>query len=671
MSSWKSACPPKWAFLFGLCVAVTACTGDPERRGTVRGTHRAADPKLAVVYPCEWGGDERPEQLTRLGCPGDHAALSGEPTAAALPASQSVMFVAELKADLNEQRALHFFDTKRWRHFTFAAERLTGFGEMSSFNAEMYYRPERRLFLGTLAHYLGPDLYALEIAPIDKASPDLIRAMYELVQSRLGWPADLRYHPSSNALEMGERLPAGVPIVSTQELFVGATYQGMHLGRTIGRVHLTTLARLGSEYLSRSDIVVIDHVPNDLPVVAGLVTAEFQTPLSHVNLLSQNRGTPNMALLGATNDSRLLDNDGRWIELEVRADGYSMSPSTAAAAEAFWAARRPPAMQVPALDLSAPDLVAVTELDLSATARVGGKAANFGELTRIVPGLPLPKGFAVPCAQYVRFMETNGLVAVVDSLLTDPALANDAQQRAIQLSKLRAQILVSTVDPLLITSMQQWSNTLFGAVPTRLRSSANIEDLAEFNGAGLYESFTWDPSDAKKTLETALKRVWASLWTFPAFEEREWARVDHRQAAMGVLVHPAFPDETEAANGVAVTANPFDPPPEGQAAFYVNVQPGAHSVTNPDPAVVPESLLYYKPPAGQGEMTYLSRSSLNDGSAVLSFSEIVTLVTHLTAIDEHFERIYRGVPRFGMDVEFKLVLPERSLVIKQARRYPF
>lgn len=668
MRSCNSGCLAKWMPFLGLFVAVTACShDDAEHHSPDRVTHRAAAPKLAVVYPCEWSGEGRPEQLTRLGCPADHAALSGEPSAAALPATQSVMFVAELQ----DERALHFFDTKRWRHFTFAAERLTGFGELGAFNAEMYYRPERRLFLGTLAHYLGPDLYALEIAPIDKASPERIQEMFDLVKSRLGWPADLRYHPTSNALEMAERLPPGVPIVRTDELFHGATYQGMHLGRTIGKVHLTTLARLGSEYLSRSDIVVIDHVPNDLPIVAGLVTAEFQTPLSHVNLLSQNRGTPNMALLNATNDRRFLDNDGHWVELEVRADGYSMSPSTAAAAEEFWVSRRPPSTQVPALDLSAPDLVAVTDLDLSTTARVGGKAANFGELTRVKPALPLPKGFAVPCAQYVRFMEENGLASVVDSLLSDPVLANDAQQRAIQLSKLRAQIAAATVAPALLTAMQQWSNTMFGAVPTRLRSSANVEDLAEFNGAGLYESYTWDPNQANKTLEMALKRVWASLWTFPAFEEREWARVDHRQAAMGVLVHPAFPDEAEAANGVAVTANPFDPPPDGQAAFYVNVQPGAHSVTNPDPAVVPESLLYYKPPAGQGEMTYLSRSSLNGGEPILSFTEIVTLVTHLTAIDEHYARIYRDVPRFGMDVEFKFILPDRSLVIKQARRYPF
>lgn len=641
--------------------------GNLERGDGSPPSRQAATPKVAVAYPCEWTSAERPEELSRLGCPKDHASLAGEPVAAALPANQGTMFLVERELG----NKIHFVDSRRWRHFSFASERLAGYAEMTAFNAEMYYRPERRLFLGTITRYLGPDIYALEIAPIDKASPELIQEMFGLVQSSLGWPADLRYHPTSNALEMAERLPQDVPIVSTEELYQGASYQGMNLGRTIGKIHLTSIAELGQTYVARTDIVVIDHVPNDLPAVAGLVTAEFQTPLSHVNLLSQNRGTPNMASLGATTDPRFLELDGRWIELQVRADGFTVEPSSAAAAEEFWQTQRPAQSQVPALDLSVDELMDAEQVDLSWVNRIGGKAANFGELTRIKPALPLPTGFVVPCAQYVRFMQSNGLFDVVESLLADPVLAEDAVARRTALADLRTKMLNASVDPELLTAIEQRAAARFGAVPTRLRSSSNAEDLAEFNGAGLYESETWDPSNSKKSLPLALKRVWASLWGYAAFEERNWARVDHRQTAMGVLIHPAFPDEIEAANGVAITANPFDPPPNGQAAFCVNVQAGASSVVSPDAGVVPESFLYYKPPAGQGEMTYFSHSSLSDGQPILAFAEIVALVTSLKSIDEHFARLYRDVPQFGMDVEFKFLLPERKLIIKQARRYSF
>ena len=63
--------------------------------------------------------------------------------------------------------------------------------------------------------------------------------------------------------------------------------------------------------------------------------------------------------------------------------------------------------------------------------------------------------------------------------------------------------------------------------------------------------------------------MFASLWTFRAFTEREFYRIDHLAAAMGVLVHPNYTDEL--ANGVAVS---FDPVSGEDAHYYVNTQVG-------------------------------------------------------------------------------------------------
>ena len=108
----------------------------------------------------------------------------------------------------------------------------------------------------------------------------------------------------------------------------------------------------------------------------------------------------------------------------------------------------------------------------------------------------------------------------------------------------------------------------------RCRSSTNNEDLEGFNGAGLYDSYTHRPDEGD--LSKTVKQVWASLWNLRAFDEREFHRIDHLAAAMGVLVHPNFDDEV--ANGVAVTKNPFDPNWPG---FYVNVQVGECSSRTP------------------------------------------------------------------------------------------
>ena len=85
----------------------------------------------------------------------------------------------------------------------------------------------------------------------------------------------------------------------------------------------------------------------------------------------------------------------------------------------------------------------------------------------------------------------------------------------------------------------------------RFRSSSNAEDLAEFNGAGLYDSKTGIPGDSKKTVENAIKTVWASLWNDRAFSEREFFNSNQQTVYTGILVHESFPEEIS--NGVVVT----------------------------------------------------------------------------------------------------------------------
>ena len=199
----------------------------------------------------------------------------------------------------------------------------------------------------------------------------------------------------------------------------------------------------------------------------------------------------------------------------------------------------------------------------------------------------------------------------------------------------------------------------------RYRSSTNNEDLPGFNGAGLYDSKTQHPEETEEDgISKSLKQVFASLWTFRAFTEREFHRIDHLTTAMGVLVHPNYSDEL--ANGVAVS---FDPVRGRDGAYYVNTQIGEDLVTNPDAHSVPEEILLNQ----SGSYTVLWTSNqVPPGQLLLSYNQVRQLRQHLTVIHDHFKGLYNPAPGtpFAIEIEFKIT-SENILAIKQARPWVF
>jgi hypothetical protein len=137
---------------------------------------------------------------------------------------------------------------------------------------------------------------------------------------------------------------------------------------------------------------------------------------------------------------------------------------------------------------------------------------------------------------------------------------------------------------------------------------------------------------------------------------------------MGVLVHPA--SLSEEANGVAVSRNLLNPNRGDQ--FYLNLQFGEASVTNPAPGVTTEQLVHQLPPRTP-PYAYKTLSSLGSGQ-VLSPSEIEAVSCALASIHDHFHNLLdpaRENPWFAMEIEFKLRDGSRELVIKQARPHSF
>jgi phosphoenolpyruvate synthase/pyruvate phosphate dikinase len=205
-------------------------------------------------------------------------------------------------------------------------------------------------------------------------------------------------------------------------------------------------------------------------------------------------------------------------------------------------------------------------------------------------------------------------------------------------------------------------------VPIRMRSSTNNEDLPGFSGAGLYDSFTHNPDEGH--ISKTVKQVFASLWNFRAFEAREFHRIDHLQAAMGVLVHPNYSNER--ANGVAVSDD-IVYQTQGQRlgrTYYVNVQVGEDLVTNPDAESVPEEMLLNSITSSADRVVRMS--SRAPGQSLLSPEHREEMRVYLNRIHNKFRELYKVQPGqpFAMDIEFK-VTAEGRLEIKQARPWVY
>jgi len=688
MSEWL-----RIGVLASLSLNLFACSesdGEPSSPSTPPNT-----PGVITEGVCELPAGVEADFATRIGCRADFDALASLPLDQSIPGARSTKVVLDT-ADADK---LYFQNSTKYAiHYEFTSNHLSGNGlpfveDLATFNSAQYSSPERRFLLGAVTFYEGPGAWTLEMAPYDTASSAMMTRLFEAVKQNSYFGPGLAFHPTSEsvAAEAAKAGPA-LTTMSTDDLYRGIDYQPLNLGSVVGRLRFFTSQELQTNYVDFQDIVVLDEIPNDITVVSGMITDEFQTPLSHVNVLAQNRKTPNMGLRGASQNPALRALEGQWVKFTVGAFEYTVVPATDAEAAADWEARRPKGVTLPPLDLEQRELKDVEDivdessgklLDAikSAILAYGAKTAHYGVLAN-TDDVPVRKAFGVPIYYYVQFMEQNGFYAELDAMLADPAFVNDPAVRDQRLRKLRDDMMLGEVSQELQDLLRAKLDGEFPGLSMRFRTSTNSEDLDGFPCAGCYESHTGRIDKATGQLDwpdvlDALRETWASIWLFRTFEERRYHSIDHKSVGMGLLVHHNFPDEE--ANGVALTANPFDPL-QLQPGFYVNVQYGGSSeVVHPPPGITSDQFVYYFNEPGQ-PTTYTARSNLvPEGQTVLTRRQIYDLGLALDAIHQRFSKAYGpGAGNndwYAMDVEFKYddedgTPGDPKLIVKQARPYP-
>ncbi len=451
-----------------------------------------------------------------------------------------------------------------------------------------------------------------------------------------------------------------INLVFNEDISAGISFAALNPEEGYGRLRVMGL----DQRPNPRDIVLYEALPNELPRVAGIISTVPQTPLSHVNLRAVQDAIPNAFVRGALDDSAVASLLDSYVYYVVTEDGYSIRAATKAEVDAHYASSRPTQPQTPQRDLLVTGIIPLSEIGFDDWDAFGVKAANVAVLGTLgFPEGTVPDGFAIPFYFYDEFMKHNDFYTRIQTMLADSDFQDDYDTQESELKKLRKKIKDAETPQWIIEAIETMNEGFAEGVNRRYRSSTNNEDLPGFNGAGLYDSKSQKPSEDEDDLAKSLKEVYASLWNFRAFIERDFHRIDHLAAAMGILVHPSYQDE--AVNGVAVSFDPFSV----SGKYYVNSQVGEDLVTNPEPHSAPEEILLEE---GGGYAVLATSNLVKPGQLLMSNAQLSQLREHLKVIHGHFKRLYGPRPDepFAMEIEFKIT-SEDILAIKQARPWVF
>ncbi|HCP45357.1 MAG TPA: hypothetical protein DIU15_04915 [Deltaproteobacteria bacterium] len=571
---------------------------------------------------------------------------------------------------------------------------------------------EREFFAGSLVQLVDDNAAAFGFTVLDNPSELSLTVTYDQVLAAWTDLSDriplgsLAFIPTtSHQLEAAATWDAAFPI---HGLASDIEYEVYTQGVGYGTVLVYTLDELDDATESAAfdyrNVLVLDEAPFDVErIISGAVTGTRQAELSHLNVRSAARGTPNCYIPDP--HASLAKWNGQLVRLECGEDQLTIESATDDEAQAFWDELRPEALTIPSPDHDWTDMEGLldvptetSEQRAAALARYGAKGSNLGVLYQRIDSEYQLQGFLVPVHFYDAFIQSNqwsvdlgdgpsehSFQDTLSAWLDDPEFTADGEVRRERLALIRSAMREAPVDAALIDQLEQRILDVFGDDTTmvRFRSSSNAEDALQFSGAGLYDSTSAcladerdsddvGPShcdgdrDSERSLSRAVRKVWASLWNMEAFEERDWYGIDHRQASMGILVNTRTGDEQ--ANIVAFTANPTSTTDD---RMLVNAQLGELDVVAAEPGVVPEKSLL---DVTDGLVTAIVRvapsSEVATGEEVLSDAQLSELGEQLWSILQDFP-VDEPTPTdhdLLLDTEWK-VRGDGQLIVKQVRPF--
>ena len=625
---------------------------------------------------------------------------------------------------MDDLATVYFQDGNQLKfHYDFGIAHVPEFDDMThmAFDGVTLYHAGRRAVMGAVLFSEKNSEYAIQLVGQDKLPAPMVRFIYQLVDGEIDKPGTLRglymptYEQADGSGEVAEYLAQrDVPVVSAQRWETGsdAIYSfGWAMGRLVFVKGDKITAAFRNGDLTSDDILLTDHVPAEIPRVAGIVAMNPSTPNSHVAILAKNFGIPFYYEGTAATREELLSLAGREVMLRTSA-GWGINSSASGSAtlvaleddlpESFRQAvadyKAPPELEFEIKNKSDTYTLAMNQIKPSDSEFVGGKAAKFSLLRKLIPKNSPDPAIAITFDLWDEFMEQRlgndkSMRHEIDARLAKAHQSGLQSDLADALKTVRDLIrdgeFVASQRQAIIAALSPFDRSK----KIRFRSSTNMEDSRHFTGAGLYDSYSGcllddldDDTDGpcgcdgskseERGVFRAIKRVYASFYNDNAYLERRRFGVDEDDVGMAILVHHSFPDEIELANGVAVSD--YNSYSAGSFNMWsdLSTQVGATSVANPDSAAVPEEVYisFYKSSSGSTGRTptFNKRSSLLQVGRdhVMDWkSDYETLHKLLEKIAPGFSRYAIDRKKYTLDFEYKKVDPD-WIVVKQVRELP-
>ncbi|MEM7039550.1 MAG: hypothetical protein AAF570_21425, partial [Bacteroidota bacterium] len=327
--------------------------------------------------------------------------LKGKPAVEKYGQVESVKVIWDLKKDQFYFISSHHF---KW-HYNFCKQELGYWQNRHIFNTRNYANVEGREFvLANLNHYLSTNLWTAEFSAADDISAELTVKFMNGLRQRGYFGDSLSFFTNTEQLVTRFAALDSTPtfrLVSAEDIYAGQTYQPLNCKSGFGYLRRVEPAQLEDQMPGMRDIVVLNGSALDIPAVAGLLTTEFQTPLSHLNVLCKNRGTPFIAQKNIFEDPRITALEDKLVYFAVYPDSFLIRPAEMDEAQSAWNALKPRKLLRLRANLKTSGLVPMSKINKRSINTVGGKASNFGILARIARSsktdFSVPEGgFAIP-----------------------------------------------------------------------------------------------------------------------------------------------------------------------------------------------------------------------------------------------------------------------------------